>query len=340
MSEYDPALWDTRLKADAELQGLQNLLAPYSVKARGLEDLMPSIIPAKSRYAKFVKLVASGLAASLLLYVAHLYRLDWDEGQPWQASLLSIPEKTVTGLVVAPGSLLETNLQQSLNIEVARIGHIALSPKSKLRLIETQANRHRVELESGHLRATIWAPPGYFGVTDGTSELVDLGCDFDLWKNLDGSGRVYVRSGWIAYRIGAYDVLVPAGYEMKFNAQRPFIPIRPNSNPDFVKSVHQLELVLTKSGASSIAALSASAVVAETAQDADAFTLLSLLTQYPPLAKGELYPRLAIALDVSVNNATHRAAWGAGNMHAMSSWWDAYPTQPKNWLANWTDLLI
>lgn len=337
MSEHDDALWDPNLEGDLQMQRIRSLLAPYSVKARGLEDWMPKKNAAKLTYAKPVKIMVAGLAASLLIYLGHLYRLDWKESQAWQVSGLSITDPTMTR-ALTPGSVLETE-QESLTINVARIGHITLSPNSKLRLIETRANRHRVNLEIGHLRATIWAPPGYFGVTNGIAELVDLGCDFDLWKGSDGSGRVQVRSGWVAYKISAYEVLVPAGYELKFNVERPFTPMRLNTNPDFAKAVQQLEQALANSGSASIKALIAADVVAETAQNKDAFTLLSLLTQFPQLAKGALYPRLALALGAPVNDEAHRAAWAAGNIHAINSWWDVYPTQPKNWLANWTDLI-
>jgi len=353
MSEDKDPLWDPEFKGDAEFKGhsefkgdpeckgdpetqrLQLLLAPYSVKARGVADWMPKKAPAKSSVVKFAKIMAAGLAASLLLFVGHRYRLAWDEGQPWQVSSLSISETTLTSLV-APGGLLETNQQQSLSIDVARIGHMTLSPNSKLRLLETRANRHRVNLESGHLRATIWAPPGYFGVTTGTAELIDLGCDFELWKNTDGNGRVHVRSGWVAYKIGAYEVLVPAGYEMKFNAQRPFTPLRPDTNLDFAKAVRAFEQV-AQPEVSAIALSLAADRVAGAAQDADAFTLLSLLTQYPQLAASALYPRLGIALKIPSIDLQHRNAWAAGNLNAMNSWWDRYPTQPKNWWANWAD---
>ncbi len=337
MSEHDDTLWDPNLKGDAELQRLQTLLAPYSAKSRGLDEWTPSQTSQKKQYPRFAKIIFAGLAASLLLYVGHIYRLSWNEGQPWQVTAQANSDNATA--IFSPGSMLETGKQQSLTIDVARIGQITLSPKSKLRLITTRSNKHRVSLETGHMRAKIWAPPGYFGIANGDAELIDLGCDFDLWKKSDGSGRVYVRSGWVAYEIAEHEVLVPAGFEMKFDAQRPFTPIRPETTPDFANAVHTLERTITASGTTSNESLAASAVVAEAAQDADAFTLLSLLTQHPYLAKGALYPRLAQALKTSGNDEKHRTAWIAGNIHAINDWWDLMPSHPKNWWSNWTDAL-
>lgn len=338
MADHDDTLWDPTAAADPELQRLQGLLAPYSVTARGLVEWLPTEQPATRRWPRLAKIAVAGLAACLLLYAGHLHRLSWDEGQPWQVSARAAGN-VATPSVVAPGTVLETSSHQSLTIAVARIGRINLSPGSRLRLLETRTGKHRVSLDSGHLRARIWAPPGYFGLSDGKAEIIDLGCDFEVWKNADGSGRVYVRSGWIDYGVGAYEVLVPAGFALRFSADRPFTPMRPEASPGFAIAVTNLERALSESGPSSAATLAASNRVAEAALDADGFTLLSLLTRYPPLAKGVLYPRLAIALKADASDPGHRAAWAAGSAHAMNTWWDLYPTQPKRWWGNWADVL-
>lgn len=338
MSDHDDRPRDPELDGDPELQRLQTLLAPYGVKSRGLGEWTPRQDSATSRWPRFLGIAVSGLAACLLLYAGHLYRLAWEEGQPWRVTGQA-GDDTAISSVVAPGNLLETDKQQSLTIAVARIGRISLSPGSRLRLVETRTGKHRVNLESGHMRARIWAPPGYFGLADGAAEILDLGCDFDVWKHIDGSGRVYVRSGWIDYAVGSYQVLVPAGFAMSFSADRPFTPMRPEATSEFATAVQKLEQAMTASGSTASATRAASKLVAAAAQDADGFTLLSLLTQYPPLANGDIYPRLAIALKAAGDDHGHRAAWAAGNTHAMNAWWDLYPTQPKNWWVNWTDAL-
>ncbi|RNF85127.1 hypothetical protein EER27_04930 [Lysobacter psychrotolerans] len=250
---------------------------------------------------------------------------------------------------MAQGAVVEAAGKDPLRIAVARIGRIALSPGSRLRLLETRTGAHRVTLEVGHMRARIWAPPGHFRVADGPAEVVDLGCDFDVWKQGDGSGRVFVRSGWVAYRVGSKDVLVPAGFGMRFDARGPATPLRPNATRAFTTSVRDLENALTRADTSdgdmqdidvTAADIRAAADrVAANAADTDAYTLLSLLTVHPDLAGTALYPRLARALRIARTDRTHRAGWIAGDQRAINQWWEKYPTQPKRWWTHWADAL-
>lgn len=336
MTEHDDALWNPRQAGDPELQRLEALLSPYRADTRMPAGFPPRAAPKPRRHRRLSRVIAAGLAASLLLYAGHAYRLAWGEGQPWHVTGSGGHGARVLR-VVAPGELLATDKTESLRIAVARIGEITLSPASTLQLIETRGGKHRVDLQQGHLRARIWAPPGHFGVADGNSEVVDLGCDFDLWKQPNGSGRVYVRSGWVAYRVAAHEVLVPAGFAMHFDAQRPSTPMRPEASPAFVRAVHTLERALLLGEPSLPAMQNAAAAVANAATDADAFTVLALLSRHPRLADTPLYPRLAQALHTKADDPTHRAAWAAGDSNAIDPWWERLPTSPKRWWANWAD---
>ncbi|MGI8561717.1 MAG: FecR domain-containing protein, partial [Luteimonas sp.] len=233
----------------------------------------------------------------------------------------------------------ETASNETAKIAVARIGSIALSPDSTLRLVETEKGKHRVALEQGHLRARIWAPPGYFGVRAGSAEVVDLGCDFDLWKNHDGSGRVFVRSGWVSYRVGVEDILVPEGYALSFAGRTAQTPLRPDAPGAFASAVRELERVAGSGDADGKAVEEAAQRVASAARDRDAFTLLSLLSRQPRLASTALYPRLGAALGVRADDLAHRQAWQTGDHRAINAWWKKIPTQPKRWWANWKDAL-
>ena len=266
--------------------------------------------------------------------------IDWLERWPaWQVTHEDGGVRVDSGSI-APGDVLVTDARQSMAIAVARIGRITLSPQSTLRLLETRSGKHRVSLDSGHLRARIWAPPGTFGVTDGTTDVIDLGCDFDMWKYADGSARVYVRSGWIAWRVAAQEILLPAGFGLHFDAQHASTPLRPHASPAFASAVEALEKALAQSGQESSAARAAADAVASEAEDADGFTLLSLLSQHPQLVHGKLYDRLARALGTSGHDESHRAAWAAGDHDAINAWWQRMPTQPKHWWANWSDIVF
>jgi hypothetical protein len=333
MNDFDDPLWNPAAAGDADLRRLRTLLAPYGAAARGIGEWKPQAAARARRWRRAAMGLAACLAASLVLYAGYAWRLAWSDGRPWR-----IEASAATPARLAPGATLQTGAQESLTVAVARIGSLRLSPQSALRLVQTRSGQHRVALDRGHLRARIWAPPGYFGVDAGAAELVDLGCDFDVWKDADGRGRVYVRSGWVAYRLGAQEVLLPSGFAMDFDARRAWTPLRPAAAPGFVHAVRELERIL-EGAMDAHAAEDAAGRVASAATDADAFTLLSLLTRHPSLARGALYPRLARALSVAADDSAHRGAWLAGDASAIEAWWQRMPTQPKHWWSNWADAL-
>jgi len=330
--EHDP-LWNPAHEGDEELRRYEALLAPFGAKARGLQ-LKPAAPAKPVRRARWLRTTAAiGVAASVLLATGLAWTLSWREGNPWAVS----SGDSAKPLVIARGEQLQTGDGESAEIAVARIGRIALSPDSSLRLLETRAGRHRVQLDHGHLRARIWAPPGWFGISSGDAEVIDLGCDFDIWKQANGHGRVFVRSGWVAYEVAEQEVLVPAGFAMRFDAARPYTPMRPQASAVFARAVQAMDRVLIESGPDSAAALQASATVAAASDDADGYSLLSLLTRYPVLAKGELYPRLAASLKAGKLDDAHRAAWLVGDQETIDSWWQLLPRHPKSWWRNWKD---
>lgn len=335
MSEDKDPLWNPDAAPDYELARIQRLLAPYGARARGLE--MPQVMPARRRRARALPWAMAAALALAMLGAGYQYRLAWTPGESWVA----VRHESSTGneeTQLSPGQSMETKVDESATISVARIGTIKLSPNSRLRLDETEAGNHRVALEQGHMRARIWAPPGYFGVRAASAEIVDLGCDFDLWKRPDGSGRVFVRSGWVSYRVGNDDILVPEHYGLNFSDTHAQTPTRADAPIVFTKAIIELEHVLATEGSSSAAAQVAAAAVAHAARDVDSFSLLSLLSRWPALANTALYPRLGAALGVDAVDPSHRLAWEAGDQAAIDAWWKKMPSQPKQWWGNWTDL--
>jgi hypothetical protein len=336
MTNPNDPLWNPDAPADEELDRIQLALAPYGARARGL--VMP-IIPVHRRPLRRALpwAMAAGIAL-LLLGAGYQYRLAWAPGSTWSVVRYeSSGSKEKTQLQL--GHRLETSTHEMATITVARIGSIALSPDSIMRLVETKTGKHRVALEQGHMRARIWAPPDYFGVRTDAGEVVDLGCDFDLWKERNGSGRVFVRSGWISYRVGNEDILVPKGYALSFVNQKAGTPLRPDAPASLRTAVHALETALSSKTVRSVELYDATERVADAARDQDAFTLLSLLTRWPSLARTPLYPRLATALRVQGDSTDHRSAWEEGDLEAIDMWWDKLPRQPKQWWTHWRDVL-
>lgn len=160
-------------------------------------------------------------AAALVACVAGLavwmpWRLQWQDGRQWviDTAAASLPA------ALDVGDTLTTDASQAAMVKVARIGRMEVTPGTQVKLLDTRAGHHRLELVSGRVRARIWAPPGYFAIAAGASETVDLGCEFEMDRDLHGNGTIHVTSGWIMHRVKGQETLVPAGSSLAFNAER------------------------------------------------------------------------------------------------------------------------
>jgi len=332
MNDIDDPLWNPNAKADEDLIRIEQLLLPLGVRVRGVA--MPPIRERKPRHLRGLRLAMAASVVLMILAGGFQYRLRWQNDAGWQVTKTAATVTSSTRL--HPGEQIVTEPDQTAKISVARIGNISLSPGSSLRLEQTGTGNHRVRLDSGHMRARIWAPPGYFGVETGSAEIVDLGCDFEVWKQPGGTGRVQVLSGWISYQAGEDEILVAEGYAVSFDRTMAGTPLRVDASPAFAQAVQALD---AQAGENTARVEALAAMVAKTARDQDSLTLLSLLTRRPLLARTDIYPRLAKALRVKSDAPGHRKAWEDGDTSAMNAWWERLPRQPKRWLANWVDVL-
>lgn len=331
--DHDP-LWDPRREGDDPLLvALRARLAPLSIAARGRAQWQ---MPRTSRTRRRRVIAVLAAAASVLaVLVALHHRLQWDVGMAWTVRQVAAAPGEST---VAPGQRIATGNAGPAMIDVARIGRIELSADSAMTLVETRARHHRVALEYGHLRARIWAPPGDFGLLDADAEIIDLGCDFDVWKTVDGNGRLFVRSGWIAWRYGAHERLVPEGFGLRFAEGRTTTPLRADASRALVDAVEAIDAARAEGVTPSTELDARAAAVADAASAADAITLLSLLTEQPALASGPIYERLAQVWGIAPD-ALHRRAWASGDRAAVDAWWARLPRPPKRWWLHWRDAL-
>jgi hypothetical protein len=112
---------------------------------------------------------------------------------------------------LAVGEWLETDSNSRAQISVARIGQVEIEPQTRVRLIETRATEHRLELARGTLHARIYAPPRLFFVDTPSAVAADLGCAYTLEVDDAGRSLLHVTSGWVALERGPRESVVPAG---------------------------------------------------------------------------------------------------------------------------------
>jgi hypothetical protein len=115
-----------------------------------------------------------------------------------------------TGRLVVGGAL-ETDGHSRARIEVADIGQVELDPNTRMRLIETNENEHRLALDHGRMQATITAPPRLFFVDTPSAVVVDLGCAYTLDVDEAGNGLLHVTVGLVELVRDGRNSFVPIG---------------------------------------------------------------------------------------------------------------------------------
>ena len=109
------------------------------------------------------------------------------------------------------GQFLETDANSRAKIEVANIGNVEIAPNSRVQLVNSTSNEHRLSLERGILQAEILAPPRLFIVDTPSAVAVDLGCAYTLEVDAQGNSKLHVTSGFVALEKGGRESVVPAG---------------------------------------------------------------------------------------------------------------------------------
>jgi hypothetical protein len=124
------------------------------------------------------------------------------------------------------GGTLETGAHEAA-LAIAHIGSARLGKNTKVRLERTDALRHQLALDRGSMHAVVNAPPRLFAVTTPLTEVVDLGCEYDITIAEGGAGSLTVHNGLVelATKNGTA-VAVPEGCTSEIlGDQRPGLPI-------------------------------------------------------------------------------------------------------------------
>ena len=330
MTDTPDPLWDPALEGDAGLRRLTATLAAFRhVPDPDFPPRARRPVPRRPRYRWPLASAAAVAACAIGLSLWLPWRLHWDQGARWTV----VAEADAAPAALEVGTTWATSPRQTATIQVARIGSMQVLPGTTVRLRDTRTGHHRLELVEGRVRARIWAPPGYFGIAAGASETLDLGCEFEMSRDAQGTGSIQVTSGWVMHRVGRRETLVPAGSTLAFDDVRSGVPLAATASAGFRDAVDRLDLAM--SAGRHAPDLERAAAAAATA--ADRFSLLALLTRYPELASGPLYPRLATLLGEPGDDPEHRRAWQAGSVQAMEAWWAKIPRPPKAWWLNWKD---
>ncbi len=205
-TQIENMLFAARLVAD--LPAPEPSMAPRWLRPEG--EAQPL-----GRPRKFA-LVFASVAVSLALAAVAVWYFNRGAGDSWEVARLS--GKPVIGANpiartarLHTGEWLETDARSRALIQVGLLGQVEIDPRSRVRLVKTGANEHRLALSRGRLYASIVAPPRLFQVETPSAVAIDLGCAYTLDVDEAGGSLLRVTSGWVALARNGRESFVPAG---------------------------------------------------------------------------------------------------------------------------------
>ena len=209
------------------------------------------------------------------------------------------------------GEWLETDDQSRAALDVGAIGNVEVEPNTRLQLVETRPNNHRLALEAGAIHAQIWAPPRLFFVETPSALAIDLGCTYTLQVDSTGGSLLHVTSGYVELQHGERTSVVPAGSMcLTRPGLGPGTPFDEDASEAFRQALARLDF--DDGGADAL-----TTVLAE-ARLEDAATLWRLMYQIDPDERGRLYDRL-VALVPPPDDVTREAVLRA-DLDAIEAW--------------------
>lgn len=255
MTDY---LWDKSGAPDPEVLRLEGLLGRYRHRApRRRRGLVTGLLAAA------VAAVAAAVLLSARGAPRPAWEVTWLEGSG-DARL-------------ALGGWLETDARARARVRVADIGQVDLAPNTRVKLVATGEDEHRLDLRRGKLHALVYAPPRLFLVDTPAATAVDLGCAYTLEVDESGAGLLHVDSGHVELlgRDGQTSY-VPRGASCRIGKGGPGVPWFAGAP----------EGLLDPAGKSLAAALAAS-------EPRDALTLWHLIARVDEARRAEVVDRLA-----------------------------------------------
>jgi hypothetical protein len=207
--------------------------------------------------------------------------------------LPAAPSWEVTGLPgtrsLKVGQTLQTDSNSKADVKIANIGHLTVNPNTRIRLLATYDNEHRIALDRGKVEALTWAPPRLFIVETPLAKAVDLGCKYTLEVEDNGSSLLHVTLGLVALERDGRETIVPAGAFCRTRSGAgPGTPFFEDASEAFQAALDKVDSL--PSGAERDGQLEA---VLREARVRDALSLWHLIPRLDASARGLIYDRLA-----------------------------------------------
>ena len=304
---HENYLWDASGAPDPEIQRLELLLANFRHSGRAL--VLPAEMPVAPRNFRTVLVQmfslprrAAAVAILLVLVVTIFFYVrpyhTPEAGPAWDVANLQGAPQIGTKAIAANqgpaklhvGQTLVTNGDSRASLSQSDLGEIRIDPNSRVRLVQTDANRKRIQLDVGTIHAAIWAPPGTFVVDTPSAVAVDLGCAYTLQVAPDGSGTIRTTLGWVGFHLNGRDSFIPAGAMCSTRPEfGPGVPYFEDATPAFREAIAQFDA----SSADSPARNAALTTILSEARVRDSLSLWHLLSRTNGPERAQVYARFA-----------------------------------------------
>jgi hypothetical protein len=305
----EPYLWDGSGKPDPEVHRLESLLAQFSHREIPLGLPQPQNAPAKPGYfhgllLQFPWLPRFAAVAVVLLALIAGGILSFyptrvsPSGRGWEVARLDGTPQIGTRFITAGqaaanlrvGQTLETNGTSRASISQTDLGEIKVEPNSRVRLLQTEDHRKRLQLDIGTIHAMIWAPAGEFVVDTPSAVAVDLGCAYTLQVAADGSGTIRTTLGWVGFHLNGRESFIPAGAMCPTRPKvGPGTPYFEDASEAFRAALADFDFAAESQGSR---AASLGNILSQ-ARARDGLTLWHLLSRTDGAERAEVYDRFA-----------------------------------------------
>lgn len=306
----DDYLWSRRGPPDHEVEGLERALGGLRYRREAPEAPRPRV---RARWVAFAAAAVLVLGLALALK-GHLGTPPPEvRGPAWSLEVIDAASDVARRGTLATGEWLETGATHRARLDVADIGLLDVMPRSRLQLVATGEQEHRLRLERGAVHAVVTAPPRLFVVETPAADAVDLGCEYTLEVDERGNGRLEVTAGWVALEREGRAATVPRGAVCDFRSGAG------PGTPYFADAPAPLRAALERLDARRAGSADLDTVVRE-ARRRDTLTLFHLLPRFEGAQRERVYDRMA-ALVAPPPDVT-RAGTLALDSEMLEIWFD------------------
>jgi len=236
------------------------------------------------KVAPFMIAAISVLTCGGMWFILQSQKPSWDVASLSGAPMIGTNRIEKNGRWTV-GEWLATDAVSRAQINIGMIGKVEVAPNTRIRLLQAQLTDHRLDLAHGKIHATIWAPPRLFFVETAAALAIDLGCEYTLQVEDDGSGLLHVTAGYVALESYGRESVVPAG---AFCAMRPGLgpgtPYAADASMPLREALAKIDFA--HGGVEELA------IVLDEARFADTFTLWHLLVRVAPMERPRVYDRM------------------------------------------------